>query len=85
MKNAKEVKDVTCKSDEDNLVALSDELGKVKEELEQKSHLLDKVKVLLHRAAAKEKALLQEVNEFWETFNLDGFLLYIFLDIWVEK
>lgn len=58
----KEANNVPSKPDQDNLVATSDELAKVKEELEQKSHLLDKVKVLLHRAATKEKALLQEVR-----------------------
>ncbi|KAJ8934433.1 hypothetical protein NQ318_017134 [Aromia moschata] len=47
----------------DNVVALSDELDGVREQLEQKSHLLDKVKVLLHRAATKEKALLQEISQ----------------------
>lgn len=35
---------------------------KLKEQLEHKTQLLDKVKVLLHRAAVKEKSLLQEVK-----------------------
>lgn len=51
------------KPDEGKLIELTDELNKVKEQLDQKSILLDKVKVLLHRAAAKEKSLLQEVNK----------------------
>lgn len=49
------------KPDEEKIMNLSDELSKVKEQLDLKSSLLDKVKVLLHRAAAKEKSLLQEV------------------------
>ncbi|XP_018571875.1 centrosomal protein of 290 kDa [Anoplophora glabripennis] len=57
--NRNEAKNMLKKPDD----ALSDELAKVKEELEQKSHLLEKVKVLLHRAAAKEKSLLQEIAE----------------------
>ncbi|KAF5307269.1 hypothetical protein FQR65_LT06985 [Abscondita terminalis] len=40
--------------------SLADELSRVKAELEHKNELLDKIKVLLHRAAAKEKSLLQE-------------------------
>lgn len=51
------------KPDEGKVVALTDELSRVKEQLDQKSILLDKVKVLLHRAAAKEKSLLEEVNK----------------------
>lgn len=37
------------------------ELEDVKTQLAQKTELLDKVKVLLHRAAVKEKALVEEV------------------------
>ncbi|RZB39236.1 centrosomal protein of 290 kDa-like, partial [Asbolus verrucosus] len=47
----------------DSVTVLSDELARVKEQLEQKTQLLNKVKVLLQRAAVKEKALLQELNE----------------------
>lgn len=50
------------KPEEEKIVVLSKELTSVKEQLEYKSILLDKVKVLLHRAAAKEKSLLEEVN-----------------------
>nr|XP_023020845.1 centrosomal protein of 290 kDa [Leptinotarsa decemlineata] len=48
-------------TDDDGFVAISDELSKVREQLEQKSTLLDKVKILLHRAATKEKSLIQEI------------------------
>lgn len=41
---------------------LTEELARVKSELLHKSELLNKVKVLLHRAATKEKALLEEVT-----------------------
>lgn len=54
---------VLKKPEEEKIQALSDELNKVREQLDQKTVLLDKVKVLLHRAAAKEKCLLQEVNK----------------------
>lgn len=37
------------------------ELEDVKIQLSQKTELLDKVKVLLHRAAVKEKSLMEEV------------------------
>ncbi|XP_015840436.1 centrosomal protein of 290 kDa isoform X2 [Tribolium castaneum] len=47
----------------DSATVLSDELAQVKEQLEQKTQLLNKVKVLLQRAAVKEKALLQELDE----------------------
>lgn len=50
------------KTGDDRIVALSEELAQVREQLDSKSSLLEKVKVLLHRAAAKEKSLLQEVN-----------------------
>nr|XP_022901566.1 centrosomal protein of 290 kDa isoform X1 [Onthophagus taurus] len=40
---------------------LEEENARLKNELEQKIELLDKVKILLHRAASKEKALLDEV------------------------
>lgn len=62
-KNLLKSASIMKKPDKGNLVALTDELNKVKEQLDQKSILLDKVKVLLHRAAAKEKSLLQEVNK----------------------
>lgn len=58
----RQLADKANKPNEDKLLALSNELTKVTEELEKKSHLLEKVKVLLHRAAAKEKSLLQEVG-----------------------
>lgn len=45
-----------------SLSSLANQLAEVKGELAQKSQLLDKVKVLLHRAASKEKALLDEVG-----------------------
>lgn len=38
------------------------ELDQVRSELAQKTELLDKVKVLLHRAAVKEKSLMEEVS-----------------------
>lgn len=38
------------------------ELEDVKTHLAQKTELLDKVKVLLHRAAVKEKTLVEEVS-----------------------
>ncbi|XP_044259542.1 centrosomal protein of 290 kDa-like isoform X2 [Tribolium madens] len=47
----------------DSVTFLSDELTQVKLQLEQKTQLLNKVKVLLQRAAVKEKALLQELEE----------------------
>ncbi|KAJ8982775.1 hypothetical protein NQ317_018187 [Molorchus minor] len=53
----------SSRPENDNFVALSNELADVKDQLEQKSHLLDKVKILLHRAATKEKALLHEIAE----------------------
>ncbi|KAG5876192.1 hypothetical protein JTB14_001935 [Gonioctena quinquepunctata] len=53
----------SLKSEDDKLLAISEELSKVRGQLEQKSTLLEKVKILLHRAAAKEKALLQEIAE----------------------
>lgn len=64
------------KSEDDKIAAVS-ELATVKEQLDQKSMLLDKVKVLLHRAAAKEKNLLQEVvkTEFPIISNI---LIYMF-------
>lgn len=37
-------------------------LDQVRSELAQKTELLDKVKVLLHRAAVKEKSLMEEVS-----------------------
>lgn len=40
------------------------ELDEVKMQLSQKGELLDKVKVLLHRAAVKEKSLKEEVRYF---------------------
>lgn len=43
--------------------ALSEELCEVRSQLVQKSALLDKVKLLLQRAAAREKALQEEVSE----------------------
>ncbi|KAL3280008.1 hypothetical protein HHI36_017516 [Cryptolaemus montrouzieri] len=46
-----------------DLISLSGELKRIKAQLDQKSQLLDKVKVLLHRAATKEKALLQEIAD----------------------
>ncbi|CAH1173755.1 unnamed protein product [Phaedon cochleariae] len=50
-------------SDGERLAALSEELSKANSQLEHKSTLLDKVKILLHRAAAKERLLLQEIAE----------------------
>lgn len=50
------------KMQDQKVVSMSKELANVREQLEQKTVLLDKVKVLLHRAAAKEKYLLQEVH-----------------------
>ncbi|XP_031338487.1 centrosomal protein of 290 kDa isoform X2 [Photinus pyralis] len=41
---------------------LADEMSRVKAELAHKSQLLDKIKVLLQRAASKEKSLLEETN-----------------------
>lgn len=41
---------------------LKEQLEEVKEQLAQKAHLLEKVKSLLHKAAAKEKRLLEEVD-----------------------
>lgn len=38
------------------------QLAQVNEQLLQKSHLLDKVKALLHTAAAREKQLFKEVS-----------------------
>lgn len=49
-------------SDNDRIVTLSSELNSVKEQFQIKCGLLDKVKVLLHRAAAKEQSLIQEVS-----------------------
>jgi hypothetical protein len=46
-----------------SVTVFSDELAQVKEQLEQKTQLLNRVKVLLQRAAVKEKALLQELEE----------------------
>lgn len=46
----------------ETLETLSQQLNEAKLQLAQKSELLDKVKVLLHRAATKEKALLEEVS-----------------------
>lgn len=43
------------------LYSLKNELSFVKNELIHKSQLLDKIKVLLQRAAIKEKSLLEEV------------------------
>ncbi|XP_050500647.1 centrosomal protein of 290 kDa [Diabrotica virgifera virgifera] len=51
------------RNENDKSVALSRELSSVKDQLEIKASLLEKVKILLHRAAAKEKALIQEVAE----------------------
>ncbi|XP_048522756.1 centrosomal protein of 290 kDa [Dendroctonus ponderosae] len=42
---------------------LKAQLDEVKEQLAQKAHLLEKVKSLLHAAAAKEKRLLEEIAE----------------------
>lgn len=58
----KTLKTVQTKPVSDSGIVLSDELMQVKEQLGQKTQLLNKVKVLLQRAAVKEKALLQEVN-----------------------
>ncbi|KAK4881329.1 hypothetical protein RN001_004648 [Aquatica leii] len=41
--------------------SLADELSRVKAELVHKNELLDKIKILLHRAASKEKSLLEEI------------------------
>lgn len=46
-----------------NFGALSEELCEVTSQLAQKTALLDKVKLLLQRAATKEKALQEEVSE----------------------
>ncbi|KAK5649525.1 hypothetical protein RI129_000554 [Pyrocoelia pectoralis] len=43
------------------LNSFAEELSRVKAELAHKSQLLDKIKVLLHRAASKEKSLLEEI------------------------
>lgn len=53
--NAK-IKDWQDKNDSDE--------PRIKEELEHKTILLDKVKMLLQRAAVKEKAMLDEVSGF---------------------
>ncbi|KAH1009795.1 hypothetical protein HUJ04_002101 [Dendroctonus ponderosae] len=42
---------------------LKAQLDEVKKQLAQKAHLLEKVKSLLHAAAAKEKRLLEEIAE----------------------
>lgn len=55
------IKSLQNKPVSDTVSALSDELNEVKVQLAQKIELLNKVKVLLHRAAAKEKALMEEV------------------------
>ncbi|XP_030746572.1 centrosomal protein of 290 kDa [Sitophilus oryzae] len=49
------------------------QLEQVKNELEKKSHLLDKVKALLHGAAAKEKLLLKEIAELKTEKSNDNF------------
>lgn len=46
----------------ETLQTLSEQLNEAKVQLAQKSELLDKVKILLHRAASKEKALTEEVS-----------------------
>ncbi|CAH2007824.1 unnamed protein product [Acanthoscelides obtectus] len=61
VKSSKSVSFCT-KSESDKVAALYDELSKVKEQLQSKTTLLDKVKVLLHRAATKEKMLLEEIS-----------------------
>ncbi|CAG9830349.1 unnamed protein product, partial [Diabrotica balteata] len=48
------------RKEDDKSIVLARELSNIKDQLEMKSSLLDKVKILLHRAAAKEKALIQE-------------------------
>ncbi|XP_045460169.1 centrosomal protein of 290 kDa [Harmonia axyridis] len=47
----------------EDFLALSTELNRVRGQLDQKSQLLDKVKTLLHTAAAKEKVLLKEISD----------------------
>ncbi|XP_056644391.1 centrosomal protein of 290 kDa [Diorhabda sublineata] len=60
----KNLQNVTAsKKSDDKIENLSEELSRVKEQLEVKSGLLDRVKILLHRAAAKEKALIHEIAE----------------------
>ncbi|CAG9857013.1 unnamed protein product [Phyllotreta striolata] len=58
-----EMRDAESKKSSNREEELSKELDEVKEQLELKSGLLDKVKILLHRAAAKEKSLMQEISE----------------------
>ncbi|XP_072379937.1 centrosomal protein of 290 kDa isoform X2 [Diabrotica undecimpunctata] len=53
----------TSRKEDDKSIVLARELSNIKDQLEIKSSLLDKVKILLHRAAAKEKALIQEIAE----------------------
>lgn len=57
-----QIKKIVIRPVTDNAKVLSDELAEVRNQLQQKSLLLDKVKVLLQRAAIKEKALLDEVK-----------------------
>ncbi|CAH0553139.1 unnamed protein product [Brassicogethes aeneus] len=55
------IKSFSKKPVSDIVKALSEELSNVRKELKEKSLLLERVKILLQRAAAKEKSLLQEI------------------------
>ncbi|KAK9884908.1 hypothetical protein WA026_009146 [Henosepilachna vigintioctopunctata] len=50
-------------TDPEKMMRVSRELEGVRAQLEQKTQLLDKVKVLLHRAATREKLLLEEITD----------------------
>lgn len=57
------MKSVENKPVSNSYTALKEELADIKSQLSQKTLLLDKVKSLLQRAAAKEKTLLEEVSK----------------------
>lgn len=47
---------------DDKIVVLESELGNVKNQLQHKTQLLDKVKILLQKAATKERVLQDQVS-----------------------
>lgn len=58
------IKSLESKETTANASTLSDELFEVKSQLAQKSALLDQVKLLLQKAAVREKLLREEVSSF---------------------
>lgn len=56
------IKALESKGAPNSFSALSEELCEVRSQLAQKTALLDKVKTLLQRAAAKERGLQEEVS-----------------------